>query len=408
MLQQAGQIAAVEPLAVGQRARQRVGGPRVHQTQRQRIDAGLARSGVNQALDQDGRLRPPRAAVDAHGGGVAQVRLRAGSAMPHLVRPGHDARGVARRHHGTVGKPVAEIEAEVCRQRLDAALRIKPDGPFGRRSAAVRGRLQVFAARGLPAQRAAELPCGCGQHQVLGADRGLATKGASHVGGDHLHGLQGQAQRLRQLGTRTAGRLRGQPGLEALRGRVPLHHGGARLERARGHARQLYLHARRGWALRHHAVAQAHRRHTIARHACIDRRSLCVSAVGHGRPLFDVGPHQIGGRLRLRTCLGHHQGQRRAHGQHPIEGDDSRGGQLQRRQQGIDLRCRQARKISGGEDGTHAGSVQRRGHVHAQHPAMGMRTAHEHRVQQARQLHVAHVAARAGQQALVLPAQPGA
>ena len=306
---------------------------------------------------------------------------------------------------------MAQAEVELRVDGGNVAIGIQPDRALRLRRAAMRRAGKVFHAGGLPAQRRTQVARGVGQHQLLRPDGGLAAEGTAHVGCNHMHLRRRHVQRCSEHLACALGGLGGQPGLQTRRltgvftglftglfNALPVQQRRAWLQRAGRQPRCGDAHTGSGRRGRQRALGVAHAGH-----------GRCIGGVvGLRRQFIDVGPHQVGRRLRGCQRVRHHQRQRRAHGQHVAlckwRAGQGRAGQGRDRQQRIHRRHHQPGQIGRGKHRHHARQCPRRRHVDTTQPTMGMGTAHEHRVQHARRVQVTHKAAFTAQQANVFTA----
>ena len=184
------------------------GADEIAQAQLNRVDTALAGRHLDQALHQQGRLRAPGPAVYVHRRRIRHGGLRGNVDAAHQVRPGQNACGIARRHHGAESQPSANGEIHVGLQVHKAALRAQPQLAFQQGAAPLCGRGELFRAGRGPFHAGLQMPRHKGDDQVFRRHRGFGAKGTAHVGRDHAHLCQRQTQGAGYVGARPRRGLR--------------------------------------------------------------------------------------------------------------------------------------------------------------------------------------------------------
>ena len=287
----------------------------------------LPRGGIDQALDQIGRLRPSGAAIGAHRHRVGAHALHVHGDRRRLVEPG-DQIGRARRDECAERREIgAEIGDDRDPQAEEMAAPVHGEFGAGEMVAPLVVADEALGAIRLPFHRALELARSPDRERVLGVDERLHAEAAADVGRD------GAQLRLRQLQDRVGERVAHEgralrPGVErrAIGRRIVIADGVARLHRVRHHAivDQFDGGDPRGAGERRLgrgeiAAIVVPVEHDVARDMVEQLRRAglhCRTRVDHGRQCIVFDLDRLGGVAGLIELLGHDQRHRLSHVAH--------------------------------------------------------------------------------------------
>ena len=398
-------IAAVPDLAVRGVIRHLGRRHEVALAQRHRIDAGGARSRLDQALHQ---VHPFGLAGTAKGIGRHGVRVR-GAGRERQQRDAVDVRQRARKaDHRRGGRErrgvCAHVAVRLAAQREHAPFGVEREFGHARMVARLGVAHQRLAARGHPAHRLACQPRGEKHRTLLRVVHKLHTEAAADLGGHDPQPRLLDAEARRDQRTHQVHALG--LGVEAVGAahRIVAANGGTGLERQRADpvVQPSHLHHVRrigeGEGDRIRIAERAHHRDLLARLRVEHRRKRRVlnrdalrAIERHGHGLGDHHRHRITDEAH--RGLGKHLAQRRV--ERGAVGARERARALERTYPG-------GGEVGRGEHSAHPVECARLRDVDPEQPGMRMRRAHEHGVQAIRVVQILDEAARAAQQALVL------
>ena len=175
---------------VHQRDRRLIGegvlGDEVLAPQLRRIAPGLTGRGLDDGLEQIGRLRPPGAAVGVDRRRVGVDRIDRAMDRRRLVLPGEQGGVEIGRDAGREGRQIgAHVRDRVDLQRGEVAVGIERQLGLGDVVAAMGVGEEALAALGGPLDRPAEPLGGEQADALLGVDEDLGAEAAADVGRDH-------------------------------------------------------------------------------------------------------------------------------------------------------------------------------------------------------------------------------
>ena len=383
--------------------------------------AKLPRRLVDQAFDDERRLRPPGSAIGRDGHGVGQIALHRPGNHRRLVNPG-DAPEIHHRRQGPGRGIGAHVQFQHYGQRGETPFRVQPQfrGEFHRPPALVRQ--QRLAPVGAPAHGAVQFAAGPEAQHLLADRAGLHPEGPAHIGPDHAdrRGLHPEGRRQRTAHRRRVLVAGVEPEAPA---RLRTRKGRPRLHRHRRHARDRGrqrhpVRRRRQRLFRSIPVAPRPVRRKIAGPVRMHQPRATGLRVGNGhhRLVFRQIRRDKLCRVQRRLAgLCHHHGQRFADEPRLVPRQQItvrlnplvpvRPFQRHRRRHRPDSVRRQIRFGKDGHDARHSDRVR---HVDPRYGRRAVGRAHEHRPERALGMEVVGIPALPGRQAMILdPAGPG-
>ena len=194
-LQQAGIVADIEGEAEAILVRQLLRRQQVLRADFVDADARLLRGGLDHALHDVGRLRPPRAAIGVGGRGVGDDAVHQIVNGRKAVDAAHDAAACEGLDRGAELRLIgAEVGPGLHAQRQDHAVFVQRDLRIGLHRAAGRVGLEGIAALAGPLHRPPKGARRMQDEAVFGVDKALHAETAADIAGDepkafrlHLH-----------------------------------------------------------------------------------------------------------------------------------------------------------------------------------------------------------------------------
>ncbi len=198
-----------------------------------RIDAGLARRRVHQALDDVDRLRPTGAAIGAGRRGIRQHRADADVDRPDVVNAGRHPRADHQLDDDAGRRPAgADVGQRIDAQREDPAVAVQRELRLAADVAAVRRGQEFLDALGAPFERHPVFARAPGKHDVFRIDAGLHAEAAADIADQHPHLVGRNAEHdLAQVVAQPGRRLAADAQRDPLGRRVVAREHRARLDR---------------------------------------------------------------------------------------------------------------------------------------------------------------------------------
>jgi len=376
-----------------------------------RVEAERPRRAVEEAVEDERGLGTAGPAVRAHEGLVRDDVDALPREMRHAIRAREVVDGVEPDH-------VAErrIRSVVAREaRLDGGERAVAADAEARAVPLIAvggGGEEVLAPRLDPLHGPAE-PARDGRDQhLLGVRVALDAEAAADVGRQHAYARLAEPERGGDGAAHGVGDLRRGPHREETVRRRGMREHAARLDRHAGHAREVE-------GRLHHDVGVGEAARDVARAARRDARHVVGPVLEHarragsegaldgrrGRPRLPRHAHGFGAVGRAVGVVGDDHGHRLAgvprhgvrDGRVAVGAHRGRGHQRRHARRALG-------QLARGEDGDDAGDPQRPARVDGADARVGVRAAHDGRVQEALDAKVVHVTAAAGEQTGVLEA----